>query len=119
MYNFRRKNAICKRLEDLLNSNKIREQLAEDSEPHRTPYVILRNEGLPVYISNLNAVTSKSDIVSYIVTSIKPEMFQKLKESKRYNHMSMYDLTQENARLRAEIEKIKGNNREMSGGRHI
>ena len=118
-YANKEKNAICRRLEDLLNSKKIREQLAEDSEPHRTPYTILRNEGLPVYISNLNAVTSKSETVPYIVTSVKPEMFEKLKESKRYNHKSMYEQTQEIMRLQAEIEKLKGNNRDFSTGRHI
>ena len=107
------KNDMCKRLERLLNSPKLKEKLANNQRA----FSILRDEGISLHISNLNAVQSKFETVSYVVTSVKPEIFRSLKDSKRNGGRSMYDQTLEIARLRAEIEKMKSEGFKRNGGR--
>ena len=103
-YANKEKNATCKKIEELLNSNKVQNMLAKGE----APYMILRDAGLPIRMSHLNDVQSKSDTVPAVVTSIKPEIFKQLKDSKKYSFgMSMYNQIQEIKRLREEIAELK------------
>ena len=111
-----KKNAFCQKLEEYLNRIKVKEKIAEG----KLPIDILRSDGFPVHMSYLQDVFSKSETVSSLVTSIKPEVFNNLKESKRYCvGKSMYDMTQEIMKLRMEIDELKNNNREESVDRHF
>ena len=106
------KNALCQRLSEYLNNERVRAKIEEGM----TPLELLRNEGFSIYASQLNDVTSKSDIVSSVVTSVKPEVFKRLKDSKRYGMgMSMYDQIQEIMHLREVLNRLKMENRELAG----
>lgn len=110
------KNRLCQKLSEYLNSSMAMEKIAKG----KTPYEILRDEDFPVYMSHLADVTSKSDIVPAVVTSIKHDVFQKLKDSKRITRgMSMYDLSEEIRHLREEINRLKNNSQEFGSGRRI
>ena len=110
------KNKLCQRFEQLLNSPSIRRELEEG----KSPLTILKEAGFPVHVSSLQPILSKSEIVSSIVTSVKPELFKNLKDSKKYSGgQSMYDMYEKIQKLQAEIERLKNNNLDYSGGRHI
>lgn len=108
------KNVLCEKIEKLLNSAKIKKELSEG----KSPLKILKEAGFPVYYSTLRDIAPKSERVSSIVTSVKPDKFKSLKDSKKYSRgQSMYDMSQEIARLQAEIEKLNRVEYEKSGGR--
>ena len=99
------KSEVCRKLQEFLNSTSIKARLSEG----KSPFNILRNEGFPVYVSSLREIVEESRIVPGIVTSIRPEMFKKLKDSKKYDMgKSMFDMQQELDRLYAEVARLKG-----------
>ncbi len=104
------KDSVCNKLELFLNNPKIREKLKD-----KRVLDILRNADFPTYSSKLLQIEAKSEEFPEIVTSIKPEIFKKLKDSKKNNMgWSMYHMIEEIQRLYKEIEEIKAN----SNGRH-
>ena len=105
LYSNRGKSEVVKKIEDLLNTETMKQRLAEG----KSPYILLGNEGLRVHYSHLHSVEPISDGVSTDVTSITPEKFKELKDSKRYaGGRSMYYLIQEVAKLRQELASLKG-----------
>ncbi len=97
-------NGLCRKFEQLLNTDRLRHELNSG----KTPLTILREAGFPVSLSAINNVASDSKYVSSIVTSIRPELFQRLKDSKKYNAgKSMYYLVQENQILYDKIAQLK------------
>lgn len=104
-YANKEKSQVCKKLETLLNSNSIKEKLINGE----SAFKVLRNEGFPVSVSTLQDITLDSEFVPGIVTSIKPDVFKKLKDSKRTS-MSMFNMSEEIKRLYQEIEKLKQEN---------
>ena len=108
-YANKEKSEVCIKLETLLNREKIQNEIASG----KRIYTILRDEGLPVRVSTLPDVVSKYENASDIVTSIMPDKFNDLKESKRNNlGKSMYDLAKEIERLNA-LLKEKNSERKM------
>lgn len=106
------KNTLCQRFEQLLNAPRIKQELNDG----KTPLKILKEAGFPVCVSSLSPIAPKSEKYSSIVTSVKKDKFQSLKDSKKYNNgRSMYDMVQEIQRLQEEIERL----REMDNHRHI
>ena len=99
------KNTLCQKFEQLLNAPRIKQELDEG----RSVLTVLKEAGFPVRVSSLSPVAPKSEKVPSIVTSVKKDKFQSLKDSKRYVYgKSMYDLSQEIQRLQEEIEQLKG-----------
>ncbi len=106
-YANREKNTLCQRFEQLLNASRIKQELAAG----KSPLKVLKEAGFPVSISSLSPIAPKSEKYSSIVTSVKNDKFQSLKDSKKYNHgKSMYAMSQEIMELYAEIERLKANN---------
>jgi len=67
-------------------------------------------------MSYLQPVSPKSKKIPSIVTSVRPENFKSLKDSKKYAHgQSMYDMSQEIQRLQEEIERLRA----MDNHRHM
>ena len=100
------KNTLCQKFEQLLNTQRVRDKLTNGENPLR----ILKEAGFPVGRSSLRPIEPVSETFSSIVTSVKDDKFQSLKESKQYRFgggKSMYDMSQELLRLRAEIERLK------------
>lgn len=111
-YANKEKNTLCQRFEQLLNTARIKQELSDG----KMPLKILKDAGFPVCSSTLNQIAPKSEKVSSIVTTVKKELFESLKDSKRYNHgRSMYDMSQEIQRLQEQIQQLKGidNHRHM------
>ena len=106
------KNELCKKLEEFFNKESVREKL-ERGEPIMG---ILRGAGFPVHSSQLAYIPSKNDVVPGLVTSVRPELFEELKESKKYSR-SMYNQYKEIQRLYAEIEKLKSDDYSDNTGR--
>lgn len=110
------KSTLCQKIEQLLNSSRVKQEINEG----KSPITILRDAGFPVYKSQLRDIEPKSELLSSVVTSVKPDKFKSLKDSKKYGRgQSMYDMSQEILRLQAEIERLKNNNQELSGGRRF
>ena len=115
-YANKEKNGICIRLQNLLNNPKMKDRLSRGD----MVYDVLREQGIPVYMSHLSDVPSKSNIVPGIVTSVSSQNFNKLKESKRIGMgISMYHQAEEIKRLRQEIERLKNENLDRQTGRHM
>ena len=96
------KNVICLKIQQLLNTERLKKRINKGESARE----ILLDEGLPAYASFLN-VEPKNSVVPGAVTSIKPEMFKQLKDSKKYYRgKSMYDLTVELKKLHAEINNL-------------
>ena len=101
-YGNKLKNASCLKFQELLNQRKMIEAINEG----KSIINLLRDTGISVHMSYLHDVTSKSETVPAVLTSVKPEVFGRLKASKRECHgRSMYDLTNEIRRLQAELKK--------------
>ncbi len=104
-YANKEKNNVCIKLESLLNTEKMQKEINSG----KRIYTILRNEGLPVRVSTLPDVVSKYENASDIVTSVMPDKFNDLKESKKNNRgMSMYDMAKEIERLNALLKEKNG-----------
>ena len=102
-YANKEKNALCQKFEQLLNTPNVRKKI----DSGETPLNILRAEGFPVHMSYLRDMAPKSEKVSSIVTSVTPDKFKKLKDSKKTNHgTSFYDMTEEIVRLREKIAEL-------------
>ena len=102
-YANKEKDSVCNRLELFLNNPKIREQLKD-----KRVLEILRDNNFPAYSSRLLQIESKSEEIPEVVTSVRPEMFKKLKDSKRMTlGMSIYNMTEEIQRLNAQIEILQ------------
>ncbi len=99
-------------MEELFNTDSVKERL-EKNEPVMG---ILRKSDFPVYTSTLASIPSKSETLSGIVTSIRPELFEELKKSKRYT-TSMFNQYKEIQRLYEEIKKLKSDGYEKSTSR--
>jgi len=102
------KSSLCKKLESFLNNSKVKSKLKTERA-----LTLLRAADFPVFTSRLLKIYSDSDEFAEVVTSIKPELFKKLKDSKRMGYgMSMYRMVQEIQRLHKEIEELKSNKRQ-------
>lgn len=105
-YANQKQNALCQKFERLLNTQRMREELAKGKSPAR----LLKEAGFPVGRSQLRPIEPETETFSSIVTSVKDDKFQSLKDSKQFRYgggKSMYDMSQEIARLRAEVERLK------------
>ena len=101
------KNNLCKRLENYLNAEKVKPLLDKES-----PLEVLRDAGFPAYTSRLRQIYSNSDEYPEVVTSVRPDVFQKLADSKKVGvGMSMYHMHEEIERLQKEIDELKKGNR--------
>ncbi len=99
------KNRLCQKIAELLNTPKMKQQLAAGVRP----VDLLRDAGFPAGISHVT-MEPRSERVSEIVTSVKPEMFKKLKDSKKNcRGRSMYDMSQELQRLQQELAQLREN----------
>ena len=109
-YANKEKDSLCRKLEEFLNREKIKEKVKKERV-----LTVLRDADFPAFSSRLLQIESKSATVPEVVTSIKPEVFKKLKDSKKVGFgMSIYNLTEEIQRLNEELVKLKGE----SNGRH-
>lgn len=103
-YGNKMKNTACQRLEELLNKGKIKQRVLSGI----SPVMVLNSEGLPVRTSYLLDVTSKLDNTSAVLTSVKREVFDKLKASKKYfRGKSMYDMAIERQQMLLELENLR------------
>ena len=103
-YANKKKNTACQKFEELLNRIKIKEKISNG----KTPTSLLKDEGLAVHGSNLLDVTSKSDTVSAVLTSVRPDVFNALIESKKYcRGKSMYDMVMELQKMRSKDQNEK------------
>lgn len=110
------KNTTCKKFEELLNSRKMKERINDGKSPMR----LLGDEGLIVYRSHLLDVAPKSENISTVLTSVRPDVFAKLKESKKYSRgRSMYDMVMELQKLRKQLQELKDNNSREIPSRHF
>ena len=108
-YANKEKNELCKKLEKYLNNDKVKEKLKTARALN-----VLRDANFPVYSSHLSRIEAVSEMFPEIVTSIKPDIFKRLKDSKRKNlGMSVFYMTEEIQRLYNEIEKLKTESKEM------
>jgi len=107
-YANRSKEGLCKKLEEYLNKEKIKEKLEKDR-----PLEILKDAGFPAFTSHLPKVYSDDEKYAEIVTFVRPDVFKKLVDSKK-SSLSIFQLYEENRRLLDEIEELKG----KSSNRH-
>lgn len=113
-YANKEKNDLCKKLEEFLNKDKIKDKLKEERALD-----VLRDAGFSAYTSYLLKIESKTEEYHEIVTSIKPEVFKKLKDSKKKSmSMSTFYMGEEIQRLYKEIERLKSNSDEIKSERH-
>ncbi len=99
-YGNKLKTTTCQKFEELFNMRKIKEALTAG----KSPLAILAEEGQPVRVSYLHDVTSAHETLPAQLTSYKPEVFGRLKASKKeFSGMSMYDLASEVRKLRSEL----------------
>ena len=104
-YANREKSSLCRKLEGFLNNNKVKGKLKSGST-----LALLRDADFPAFTSRLLKIYSDSDEFAEVITSIKPELFKKLKDSKRAGYgMSMFKMAEEIKRLYKEIEELKSN----------
>lgn len=106
------KNEVCKKLEEFFNTASVKEKI-KNNEPI---IGILRKADFPVYTSKLASIPSKSEVIPGLVTSIRPELFEELKKSKKYS-TSMFNQYKEIQRLYKEIKKMKSDDYEKGTGR--
>ena len=112
-YANKEKNGLCQKLEEFLNQGKIKEKLKNERALE-----VLRDAEFPAYTSRLLNIEPKTEEFAEVVTSIKPEMFKKLKDSKKNFGMSMFNMHEEIQRLYKEIEKLKLHSDENTSKRH-
>jgi len=57
--------------------------------------------------SNLRPIITGYEEVPGVVTTIKAELFEDLKNTQRFNHSSFYNMSKEIEMLRAQIEELE------------
>ena len=113
-YANKEKTILCRKMEEYLNKEKIRVELKENNVLEK-----LREAGFPAYTSHLPKIESDTEEFAEIVTSIRPEIFKKLKDSKKTGFgISMYYMAEEIKKLREEIETLKAENNEIRAGKY-
>ena len=93
------KNRVCRKAEELFNTEAIRKKLADGV----SPVSILREAGMPVRTSKLHFEDKPG--FAEIVTSVRPELFNGLKESQK-DHRSMYARELEIRRLEEMVREL-------------
>ena len=69
---------------------------------------VLRDNNFPAFSSRLLPIESKSEEYPEVVTSVRADIFKKLKDSKKMAFgMSIYNMTEEIQRLNAKIEILQ------------
>lgn len=102
-YSNNKKSDLCKKLENFLNNKKVRDKLASDRA-----LTLLRAADFPVFTSRLLKIEGNSEEFAEVITGIKPEVFKKLKDSKRAGMgMSMFRMTEELRRLYKRVEELE------------
>ena len=97
------KNDLTKKLENFLNNKKVREKLST-----QRPLTVLRATNFPVFSSRLPKIEGDSSEFAEVITIIKPEIFKKLKDSKRSGiGISMFNMTEKIKELYAKIEELE------------
>ena len=101
-YSSQDKSAMCRKIEILLNNSSVKSKMDEGIKL----VDILRNAGIPVTKSSCHQVTTDYENIPGLVTSVRPELFEALKQSIMHNHSSMFDMYNEIQRLRDQQAKI-------------
>lgn len=102
-YSNQAKSSLCLKLEELLNMESFKGKLANGE----SVIALLNSAGFKTTKSRCFPVTNEFEDISGILTSIKPELFEELKQSRRTNQLSMFAMYKEIQRLHAELEKAK------------
>lgn len=104
-YSNQAKSEICKKLEDYLNSKKIKEEIKQGE-----PIIeILKKEGLVISDSRPHSIINENKIIPNCVVSIRPELFEELKTVVKNGGKSIFSMYKEIEMLREEIIEIQDN----------
>ena len=104
------KSELCKKLENYLNNKKIREKLTKERA-----LSLLRVANFPAFSSRLPKIEGNSSEYAEVITGVKPEVFKRLKDSKRVGYgMSMFKMTEEIQKLREEVQRLRSEDKKNS-----
>ena len=94
---------MCKKIENFLNNKKVREKIKNERV-----LTLLRAANFPVFSSRLLKIESNSEEFAEVITGIKPELFKRLKDSKRLGFgMSTFRMAEELKRLYKKVEELE------------
>lgn len=68
---------------------------------------ILNMSGFDIHPANLRPVTTEYENTPGLVTSIQSELFEDLKNTKRFNHNSHYELCKQIEMLQMQLDQLK------------
>ena len=102
-YSNNQKSDLCKKIENFLNNKKVREKIKNERV-----LTLLRAANFPVFSSRLLKIESNSEEFAEVITGIKPELFKRLKDSKRLGFgMSTFRMAEELKRLYKKVEELE------------
>lgn len=94
---------ICLSMERALNKVYSRNQIANEL----SAYEVLKTAGFEVTPSNLRPIITEYGYVPGIVTSIRTELFEDLKNAYRYQHNSIYGLCKQIEMLQMQLDELQ------------